>query len=505
MTIAATTAQHRPVPPLAAWVSAAASIIVTGTVWHVGSYPNTDIAWLLTVGDHVVDGAIPYRDIIETNPPGSILLYMPAVLIGRAMGVEPQTVVMLLTGLACAASLILCCAILRGARQVPEPACGPLLVIAAVLLVLVPSGSFGQREHVISLTILPLLCTLAVRQQTNPRVSTPLRLLSAVGAGLAISIKPYYALGLIGPAFLLWRRAGWRGLANAWELWLSGIAAGSLLTAQLAAFPSFVKDVLPLLIRVYLPMRQPLSLLLSLPGGIFGIATLLGAVLMRHRWPPARHERLPDTAALASLGLLAAYFVQGKGWPYQAYPAVATALIALAATLAGSGARGARDRQRVSLILGVAATVVLSVGAAIGFDVHLDIDREAPGLVQAVADLDPHPKILSLASDIAVGHPLVRRVGGRWVGTLMSSWIDLYVDHIAPGVGRAGPLGPDLAFEDRVMASDIREKRPDAVLASAPGWTDWINSEPKVHDALGDYRLAGTFGSIMLWTRRPGL
>ena len=144
-------------------------------------------------------------------------------------------------------------------------------------------------------------------------------------------------------------------------------------------------------------------------------------------------------------------------------------------------------------------------GAAIGFDAHLDIDREAPGLVRAVENLGPRPKILSLASDIAVGHPLVRRVGGRWVGTLMSSWIDFYVDRIDPTGGRAGPLGPDLAFEDRVMASDIKNRRPDAVLASWPGWTDWIGNDPLVRDALADYRLTGTFGSVMLWTRRPGL
>ena len=87
----------------------------------------------------------------------------------------------------------------------------------------------------------------------------------------------------------------------------------------------------------------------------------------------------------------------------------------------------------------------------------------------------------------------------------MSSWIDLYVDQIDPGVGRAGPLGPDLAFEDRAMASDIRDRRPDAVLASAPGWAEWIGGEPLVREAMADYRLSGTFGPVMLWTRRAGL
>ena len=507
MTIAAITAQRRPAPTFVGWAAAAASIILTGTVWHVRSYPNTDIAWLLTVGEQFLDGAVPYRDIIETNPPGSVLLYVPAVLIGRATGIEPQTVVMLLTALACTAALALCCAILRGARQVPEQASGPLLASVAAILVFLPAESFGQREHIILLATLPLLCVVTARQQGGPGVWLPSSLLSAAGAGLAIGIKPFYALGLVGPAVLLWRRTGWRGLAGAWELWLSGIVAASLMAAQLAAFPFFTEDVLPLLSRVYLPMRQPLSLLVSLPGGTFGLATLLGAMLVRHRWPPERHEGLSDTAALAAVGFFTAYLVQGKGWPYQAYPGVATALIATTATLAGAGARWAatRDRRSTSLVIYGGVAIVLSGGATIGFDTHLDIDREAPGLVQAIENLGPNPKILSLASDIAIGHPLVRRVGGRWVGTLMSSWIDVYVDRIDPRGGRAGPLGPDLAFEDRVMASDIRNRRPDAVLASAPGWGEWIGGEPLVHDALADYRLTGAFGSVMLWTRRPGL
>ena len=507
MTIAETTPQRRPAPTFAAWASAAALIIAIGAVWRIRSYPNTDIAWLLTVGEHILDGAVPYRDIIETNPPGSVLLYVPAALIGRATGIEPQTVALLLTALACTASLAMCCAILRGTRQVPKSASGPLLASVAAILVLLPTGSFGQREHIILLATLPLLCVLAVRQQAGPHVSLPLRLASVAGAGLAIGIKPFYVLGLIGPAVLIWRRTGWRGLAGAWELWLSGVLAASLTGAQFAAFPFFSKDVLPLLTRVYLPMRQPLSLLVSLPGGMFGLTMLLGAMLVRHRWPPKRHECLSDTAALAAVGFLSAYLVQGKGWPYQAYPAVATGLIAITAILVGAGARwaGASDRRSTSLVIYGAAAVVLSGGAAIGFDAHLDIDREAPGLLQAVENLGPHPTILSLASDVAVGHPLVRRVGGRWVGTLMSSWIDFYVDRIDPGGGRAGPLGRDLAFEDRVMASDIKNRRPDAVLASVPGWGEWIGGEPLVHDALADYRLTGTFGSVMLWTKRPGL
>ena len=160
---------------------------------------------------------------------------------------------------------------------------------------------------------------------------------------------------------------------------------------------------------------------------------------------------------------------------------------------AGGGGRGA----------GGIVAAARAGWAGVAFDEHMDIDIEAPGRAEAVGRIGPHPRVMSLAPDIAIGHPLVRQVDGLWVGTLMSSWIDLYVDRIAHGLGREGPYGADLAFEDRTMASDIRGRHPDAVLASAPDWDGWIAGAPEVAAALADYRPAGTYGSVTLWTRRP--
>src|SRR5277367_163807 len=42
-----------------------------------------DISWMLTIGEAWFDGKTPYVDFIETNPPASLLLYMPAVAAGR--------------------------------------------------------------------------------------------------------------------------------------------------------------------------------------------------------------------------------------------------------------------------------------------------------------------------------------------------------------------------------------------------------------------------------------
>ena len=56
---------------------------------------NCDVSWFITFAERVLDGATAYRDISDPNPPAAFLLYMPAVLVARALGVrvEAATVV----------------------------------------------------------------------------------------------------------------------------------------------------------------------------------------------------------------------------------------------------------------------------------------------------------------------------------------------------------------------------------------------------------------------------
>ena len=53
---------------------------------------NTDVSWLLTVAERVLDGQRLYVDVIETNPPMAVLIYMPGVVIARALGLPAELV-----------------------------------------------------------------------------------------------------------------------------------------------------------------------------------------------------------------------------------------------------------------------------------------------------------------------------------------------------------------------------------------------------------------------------
>src|SRR4051812_36692461 len=76
-------------------LSVPASLIVIVLValverWYV--MPNANVAWLLTVAERMIDGQRIYVDTIETNPPFSIWLYLPAVWIGRLLRLRPEYV-----------------------------------------------------------------------------------------------------------------------------------------------------------------------------------------------------------------------------------------------------------------------------------------------------------------------------------------------------------------------------------------------------------------------------
>ena len=75
----------------------------------------TDVSWLITLSEKVLDGTRLYVDLIEVNPPASVLLYLPAVALARLIGVAPEIVVNTLVFFAVGASLWITGRILGGA------------------------------------------------------------------------------------------------------------------------------------------------------------------------------------------------------------------------------------------------------------------------------------------------------------------------------------------------------------------------------------------------------
>jgi hypothetical protein len=502
---------------------AAAAILLQ---WRFGLLG--DVSWLITVDEKWLDGATPYRDIIEINPPASLMLYWPAVALARALGVAPEFTVAAFGFLSIALSLALAATILQRAGLLKR--LGPLAApIALVAFAILPGQSFDERDHLAALYGLPFLALAAARAARAP-VDARLALVAGLGAGLMAIIKPPYALVAILLLPYLLRRAGVVALLKGVEYYAAA-ALGLVYVALVPlAFPAYVADILPLGLAVYAPIREPLSALVAAPGPLF--VFVLGAALMRLMREDLG-EPLTAVPALAALGAFAAYLVQGKGWLYQAYPAIALmalaaglalalkpqtplriaagALAGLAAGLAlaelgrwplplafvAAGAASAfvwrREGGEAPLAeMGVAATL----GAACGLFGLNGI--ETPAIARALAGLGPHPTVAAISESLAFGHPMVRRIGGVWVQSVPSLWITAAARRRIDEHPNDAPLAARMqayidADRDRLVA-DIARARPDALLVGRldTRFHQWAWNDPKITAARADYRLYAT-------------
>ncbi|HEY1945269.1 MAG TPA: hypothetical protein VGH40_24395 [Roseiarcus sp.] len=483
-----------------------------------------DVSWLITVDEKWLDGATPYLDVIEINPPASLMLYWPAVALARLLGVAPEFTVAAFGFLSIAASLGVSAVILSRAGLAER--IGPVgFGLALAALAILPGQSFDERDQLAVLYGLPFLA-LAAARAANGAVDPPLALVAGLGAGVMAIIKPPYALVALAVAPYLIRRIGFRAALSCSEFYVAG-ASGLIYVALVAhAFPHYVETVLPLGVALYAPIREPLVTLLTGPGAL--VVFVLGAATTRIA---GRELAAPLVAvpALGALGALAAFLVQGKGWLYQIYPALAlmtlaasfaldlrpaclprmalSALAALATALAVvflgrwplpiacAAAAGAAALARIFAKdarfeeMGIAAVF----GAACGL---FAIDGiRTPALERALASLGPHPSVAAISESLAFGHPMVRAVGGVWAQSVPSLWITaaarrMIDEHPADPAIAAQMQRYIEADRDRLVA-DLDKNRPDALLVGRldTRFHQWAWSDPKVTAARADYRL----------------
>ena len=486
-----------------------------------------DVSWLITADEKWLDGATPYADFIEINPPASLILYCPAIALARLFGLKPELVVGAFGFASVVVGLALAWAILKRAGLIDR--FGPLAqAIALVLFAVLPGHSFDERDHLAAIYGAPFLAVAAARAARAP-VDPLLAVLAGLGMGAMAAIKPPYALTAIAILPYLVVRLGVAARSAAIEYGAAAALGLAYVAMVPIDFPHYVSDVLPLGLAVYVPIRESLGALLAAPGALITVALGAAAAKLAGR---RLGEPLVAVPALAALGAFAAYVIQGKGWIYQDYPALAYMGLAAAAALAlqpqpprraAIGALAgvvaalalAAIGQQPFVIAGVVAAaagflaqrleaargappfVEMGVAAAIGVVGGLFVLNgvETPAIARALATLGPHPTVAAISESLAFGHPMTRRVGGVWVQSVPSLWITSAVrrliDEHPHDAALAERLRPYIEEDRDRLVADLTRNRPDAILVGRLGtrFHDWAWSDPKITAARADYRL----------------
>ncbi len=485
-----------------AMVAAAIAIQVFGPL-------NGDNAWLLTVAEKVLDGARPYVDVIESNPPMAFLFYAPAILVARLAHIRVEFPVTAFVFLCAAASIALSGRVARAAEIVSSREAGFVRNAAIFALLLLPGFSFAQREHNASILVAPILVVYAARA-LGARVGVWDAVMAGVAAALAMAIKPHFALAVLLPlAFVMFRQRSLTALVAPEQL---AALAGALVNIAIIflTLPAFL-PLAAVSLDVYAPMREPMSHLLTETWFLLNAVLLAGLLVCFGRACLSSRVAVP---ALASAGFVATYLIQAKGWANHALPGVEMACFAVAmafapvffpASVADGDRLWARSRRYALFVfLPLLASAPILFGALLpfkGYEPHA-------GLTAAVLrHAPPRPKVMALSQNLDVGHPLTRVVDGEWVGRPNGIWLMVFSRALLDrGVGDEAyraRLAAYIEKDARGFREDVETRRPDVILVLEKSERVQTAMEnPDIAAAMDAYERVDGAADVGVWIRK---
>ena len=257
------------------WGLPAAAVVVIGIAAQFAYLPNDDATWLIAVARRLLRGGSLYSaDLVEINPPLIIWLTSAVVMLADALRLDAVALWRLFVGVQVALSVWLVGWTLAASTDDGDVATRPLVLAAvATIAACLPAWNFGQREHLIALWFLPYVFVSAAWLGGAP-VPATVRWAAGVLLGLAVSLKPHYALAvLLIEAGIAVERRSLRGLVRPVLLTALAVGIGYVLLV-VVAYPAFFTFAVPLAHRYY-----PAYSALQVPPSHLAYAVLLVAML----------------------------------------------------------------------------------------------------------------------------------------------------------------------------------------------------------------------------------
>ena len=466
---------------------------------------NPDAAWILYCAGRVLDGARLYRDIVEINPPLVFWLNLPVVGAARLTGLSEVLVFRLVVVLLAIASLGLSARLLplawRGGSRL-----GPLAVLVALSAVLLPmpAGYFGQREHLTLALVVPYLFTAAAEAQGQPP-SRGLRVTAGLAAALGFALKPHFLVVWAGVILYGWAREGrryrWLGAINltiALGLAAYGIVVLvasreylGIVSALGGAYQRFAAHpVLAIMTRGSLPLSV--------------LATLVAYLAFRRI---VSEQIFADHLAVAAAGFLLAVVLQGKGFGYHYLVAIGASVLLLVTVLFARSERGGPLLRATAVV----CTTLVLVGTLWPF-LHSTIRRargilspvdaamlEVAGVVRSRAAGQP---IAVLSPRLADAFPLVLYSGTRWASRLPNLWCIQSVAAESP-VERwcVGSVGEDLERQRPALVL-VRRWSPEGPADLRFDFVAPLRADPRFTREFGWYEPVESVADFVMYRRR---
>ncbi len=499
----------RPAQSFARPVVAAASMLlllmVLGIVLFVmlRTPLKDDVAWLLYVARRWLSGRELYVDVVEVNPPLIVWISAIPIRLASALGIDAQ-----FTAIPFFVAAVLGCAwwtasLLQGSGKLFEDRVPVFAAIGTVLLV-VPAGDLGQREHLLVAAILPYLVLFA-RSLDGERPAFRASLIAGVLAGLGCALKPRY----VGVFLVLEGLSLLRGLS---PIRTQSLAAGVALLVYgglVALFcPAYLRRAVPLALALYGASDAPFRhLLLDSLRLMFGQAIAL-LLWWNRRW--CRPEgSLMLTLVMFAITSTVICFVDGKDWFYHRLPATIATLLALLCWAASVLLHRRRASTRIAFLpVGLAGVgvVVFLVAAFQRLEPQVALavqpDQMTVMKLERLIRQQKARTYIAFSEWIALGFPVVNNTGVAWASRFDSMWAlkgELWRARFDAAAAKEWPVRRWVAHDFIMGCPDI------AVVDTREGVVNYVGvlsaSDPAFARAWSRYRQIAAFDGLEVYRR----
>lgn len=447
-------------------------------VWMAGYlFPpiNHDAAVLLDVARRWLGGAQLYTDVIDVNTPAVFILHTAPVLLARLTGVPASTLLTLCVIVAVGVSFWLSRRVLDLGPLSRQPLTAALLpVMLLFVLAVLPNDMFGQREHIMLVLTTPYLLMAGERANGEPP-PYGLRFVIALMAGIGYTLKPHFlATPLLVELYVAWHR-GLRASLSDLVPWLIAGVSGAHLAFALLVTPQYFTFLVPLAMGEYSALGDGdswdvLTGSLIAPTVLMLVPLTVAANLMLR-------SRLAQALSLCAVGAVISAVIQGKGWAYQALPALALTLLLAAVVIAKTIDRflpvGQSGNRLPVAVLTAVVTLLFFYQAALfspPFRNQRDFEDSIAGrLTRIIEQYADNKKVLILSPGIYPHFPALNYAGATMTMRFESMWV---LQGVYAGCGEFAPLynppeamGKAEQFVFRSVPEDFAKQKPSLVIA----------------------------------------
>lgn len=446
------------------WIAAFLAVVAITILTISRSVEHWDMAWILYQTNAMLDGAKPYVNFVEVNPPLIFWLTVPAAWLARVFGCDSFLTMHICQFLLVGASLLACLDVVRSMKLIPDPLRRRMFFLALTYVQLsLPGFNMGEREWIMFVLVSPYLLIVAGRL-SGAIVPRRLWWIAGLAAGVGFALKPFFLLLWMGlELYLVLCKSGW--FIRRPESLIVLVIQGAYFLLVLIFTPEYLK-LMPMAQKLYgafnINLSAPLLLKACLKLAPTAFVALLALPIIR---VPVERRPLVRVLGLTTALLLGVALIQRKGWEYHLYPAIAASmmlLVELTFCFCRENVEVPEGFRPMPTLAVALLTVAILAGSISKFQKRQDIDawyQKPEGQACRLLAREGRGKSVALLSTtLCDAFPTVNYTGMRYVMRYNSLWM-------LPGLYPDLPATPgERVYHDRQQMSDYEKQMVDTVV-----------------------------------------